>query len=65
MKPIIVRPKNRTEYKFINDLLKKLNIDSRVLSLEELEDIGMSILMREAVQSKKVSRETVLKKLQA
>ena len=49
--------------KFVSDLLSKLQISSRALTEDELEDFGMSILMKEADRSKKVSREAVMKKL--
>jgi hypothetical protein len=63
MKAILINPQNSAEEKFISALLKKLRIASRTLSKEEMEDYGMSILMKEADRSKKVSRETVMKKL--
>ncbi|MDI6778808.1 MAG: hypothetical protein QME25_01235 [Bacteroidota bacterium] len=38
---------------------------SKVLSDEEIEDLGLSILMREADRTKKVSRETIMRKLKS
>jgi hypothetical protein len=63
MKPVIITPRNKKEFDFVAELLGKLNISTRTLSQEELEDIGMSKLMREADRHKKVSREQVMKKL--
>ena len=63
MHPIIINPKSKSEMKFVSDLLSKLQISSRALTEDELEDFGMSILMKEAGRSKKVSREAVMKKL--
>ena len=63
MKALIVQPKSKSEIKFISDLLKKLGVSARLLDVEEMEDLGLSVLMKSADRSKKVSRETILKKL--
>ena len=63
MKALVIKPKNDNELKFVSDLLEKLGIGSSYLSVEELEDIGMSKLMRGVDKSKKVSRATIMKKL--
>lgn len=65
MKALIVKPKNQSEVKFVSDLLKKLGISSKQMEWEELEDYGMSILMKDVNRSKKISRESVMKKLKA
>ena len=48
---------------FVNALLKKLGISSKLLTVEEMEDFGLGILMKEADRSKKVSKNIILKKL--
>ena len=63
MKALVIKPKNNNEFKFVADLLKKLGIGSSFLTAEELEDIGMSKLMRGVNKFKKVSRAEVMKKL--
>jgi hypothetical protein len=65
MRALVIKPKNDSEYKFVSSLLKKLGINSSSLSLEELEDVGLSKLMREADKSKKATRMEVMKKLSA
>jgi hypothetical protein len=65
MKGLVVTPKNDNEFKFVTDLLKKLGVGSSPLSQDELEDIGMSKLMRGVDKSKKVSRAEIMKKLSA
>lgn len=65
MKALIVKTKDQSEMKFISELLKKLGIQSKVMEMEEVEDLTMSILMKKADRSKKVSRETIMKKLKA
>jgi reverse gyrase len=63
MKAIVVTPKNDSEFKFLSDLLEKLGISSSELSYEDLEDIGMSKLLRDVDKTKKASRAEVMKKL--
>lgn len=63
MKAIVVTPKNDSEFKFLSDLLKKLGINSASLSYEDLEDIGMSKLLRDVDKTKKASRNEIMKKL--
>ncbi|MEP7255538.1 MAG: hypothetical protein ABI666_07155 [Ferruginibacter sp.] len=63
MKALVIKPKNDNEFKFVGDLLKKLGIGSSFLTAEEIEDMGMSKLMKGINKSKKVSRTDVMKKL--
>ena len=65
MKALVVTPKNSNEFKFVTDLLKKLGVGSSAVSQEELEDIGMSKLMRQVDKTKKTSRTEIIKKLSA
>lgn len=63
MKAIVISPENMSDLQFISKLLKKLSIPAKVLSSEEMEDLGMSLLMNEADRTKKVSRDSIMKKL--
>jgi hypothetical protein len=65
MKAIVVTTKNNDEFKFLANLLKKLGINSAPLSQEDLEDIGLSSLMRRVDKSKKAGRAEIMKKLSA
>jgi hypothetical protein len=65
MKVLVVTPKDNSEFKFVSDLLEKLDIGSSALSKDELEDIGMSRLMHSLDKTKKVSRSEIMKKLLA
>ncbi len=65
MKALVVTPKNSNELKFVTDLLKKLGVGSTTLSQDELEDIGMSKLLRQVDKTKKASRTEIMKKLSA
>ncbi len=51
--------------KFLTELLNKLVMTSQVIDIDEIEDLGLSLLMKQADRSKKVSRETALKKLRS
>jgi hypothetical protein len=65
MKTLVIQSKSPSEIKFISNLLKKLGIDAKWMNAEEMEDYGMSILMKQADRKKKVSRDVVMKKLKA
>jgi acetolactate synthase small subunit len=65
MRALVIKTKNNSEYKFLSSLLKKLGINSSSLSVEELEDIGLSKLMRGVDKSKKATRMEIMKKLSA
>ena len=65
MKALVVTPKNSNELKFVTDLLKKLGVGSSTVSQGELEDIGMSKLLRQVDKTKKASRIEIMKKLSA
>jgi hypothetical protein len=63
MKAMVITPKSETEFKFLFDLLNKLGIMSATMSKEDLEDLGLSKMMKSVDKTKKVSKESVLKKL--
>jgi len=63
MKAIVVTPKNSNELKFVTDLLKKLGVGSSTVNQEDLEDLGMSKLMRQVDKTKRASRKEIMKKL--
>jgi len=65
MKALVITPKDDIEFKFLAALLKKLGVSSAALSYEDLEDIGMSKLMRGIDKTKKATRAEIMKKLSA
>ena len=65
MKAMVITPKSQTEFKFINDLLKKLGISASPMTEEELEDIGLSKMLKSVDKTKKVSRESIMQKLRS
>lgn len=62
-KAIVVKPNNETDVKFLFDLFSKLGVSSKVIDGEMLEDIGLAELMKSVNRGKKVSRKTIIKKL--
>jgi hypothetical protein len=63
MNAILIKPKNETDFELINSILKRLKVKSKIMRDEELEDLGLSILMTGADRTKKVSEESILRKL--
>ncbi|MBK6523187.1 MAG: hypothetical protein IPG08_13160 [Sphingobacteriaceae bacterium] len=62
---MVITAKTQTEYKFLTDLLKKLGITSSMVSEEDLEDLGLSKMLKSVNKSKKVSREGIMQKLKS
>jgi len=65
MKAIVIKTRNKNEHKFLSDLLKKLGISSGIISEEEMEDLAFSRMMKDTDRTKRVSKESVMKKLKA
>ena len=63
MKTIVIQLKDNAEEQLISGLLKKMRIRSRVLTTDEMEDVGLGEMMLKVDRSEKVSREKVMKKL--
>ena len=65
MTTLLVSPKNHRELKFIEEFLHKIGVAAKELTNDEKEELGLSILMKQADRSHKVSRETIMKKLKS
>ncbi|MGF1670176.1 MAG: hypothetical protein ACFCU6_06990 [Balneolaceae bacterium] len=63
MDALIIKSRNSSDLKLIKELVKKMGLESKSLSEEEIEDLGLTILMKQADRTKIVSRESVMKKL--
>ena len=63
METLIVTVKDKHEMQLVSDMLKKMRINTRKLSDEEREDIGLTKLMKQANRIEKVSRDQVMKSL--
>jgi hypothetical protein len=65
MKALVITPKDAAELKFLSELLKKMGIASAEMPEDELEDLGLSQMMRTVDRSKKVSKATIVDKLKS
>ena len=65
MSSILIQPKDALEFQLLTAMLSKMKITSTILSEEEWEDWGLSLLMTDVDRSDKVSRESVMAKLRA
>lgn len=63
MKSLVITPKDSKELKFISELLRKMGISSKILSIQEKEDEGLLILMQDADIHETVSRQEIINKL--
>ncbi|MCY7309899.1 MAG: hypothetical protein SGI96_18600 [Bacteroidota bacterium] len=63
MSSLIISTKNVKELQFVRELLNKMKIRNKLLTTEEKEDLGLAALMSKANRNKKVSRDTIMKKL--
>jgi hypothetical protein len=63
MSSIVINTKSQEELQFLSELLNKLGIDSKVLSDEDAEDLGLSILMKDVDRKDIASKEEIMAKL--
>lgn len=65
MKAIVVNPKDEQEFAFVTELLEKLGVDAKFISEEDIEDIGLSLLLRQADRTDLVSEDEIRSKLKS
>ncbi len=65
MNGVFIKPKSAEELEFVSSLLKKLGIHFKIMNSEELEDLGLSKLMKATDRTKKVRGAEVIKKLKS
>jgi hypothetical protein len=63
MRSMVITPKNQDEFRFISNLLEKLGIAKATMTDEEMEDMGLSKLLKEVDKTKKATKKTILRKL--
>ena len=61
----MISPKNKQELQFISKLLQRLGVNSKVLSNEDTEDLGLSLLMKEADRSDFATEDEIMSKLKS
>jgi hypothetical protein len=63
MDALIIKSNNRSDLELLKKLVNKMGLQSKSLSEEDIEDIGLAIMMKKADRSKTISREKVFEKL--
>lgn len=63
MNALIIKSKSRSDLKLLKELATRMGLESKILTKEEIEDWGLTVLMKQADRSKTVSKETVISKL--
>jgi hypothetical protein len=65
MDSILIAPKSKKEMRLISEVLEKMGIASKSLTLEEKEDIALGLAMKEADRTKRVSANLIFRKLKS
>jgi hypothetical protein len=60
METLIIQSENSRDIKLLKEIVTKMGLKSAQLSEEQAEDIGLSLLMKDADRSKTISRQTVM-----
>jgi hypothetical protein len=63
MQTLLITPKDAEQLELLTNLLKAMRIKTTVLTAEQKEDIGLSLLLAQADKSKTVSEQKILAKL--
>ena len=63
METIVIRPRNKEESQLIRDICQKMGLDTQSLSEEEVEELGLAMMLNEADRSETVERQEVMEKL--
>lgn len=60
METLIIQSENSRDIKLLKEIVTKMGLKSAQLSEEQAEDIGLSLLMKDADRSKTILRQTVM-----
>ena len=63
MESLLITPSSNEDLALLRALLVKMRIEAKVLTEEEKEDLGLALMMKEAKNSSRVSRVSVMRKL--
>lgn len=63
MNQMVITPRNKSEMKLIADLLKKMQIQTQLISEEIQEDLGLALMMKEIDRNEKISEQSIMSKL--
>lgn len=60
MDALIIKSENKKELALIKELVQKMGLESTSLTAEEMEDIGMSIMLNDVDRTKTVPEEKIM-----
>ncbi len=60
MDALIIKSNDKRELALIKELVQKMGLESKSLTAEEMEDIGMSIMLNEVDRTKRVPEEEIM-----
>lgn len=60
---ILITPKDKAERKLLEELIQRMGLRGTTLEKDELEDLGLTLLLRKVDRTKKVSRDRIMRQL--
>lgn len=63
MEALVIKSDSKKDLNKLKKLIQDMGMESTLLSNEDIEDLGLSILIEEADRNQKVSRDEIMKKL--
>lgn len=63
MEALVIKSDSKKDLNKLKKLIQDMGMESTLLSNEDIEDLGLSILIEEADRNKTVSRDEIMKKL--
>lgn len=63
MQSIIIQPKDQFEFDLIAQMLKKMDIKTKILADEEKEDFALGKAIEDGLKTKNIPKEKVMKAL--
>lgn len=64
-KSFLITPKDASEAKLLQELIKRMGLAGRVLTEEELEDAGLSAALSQVDRTKLADKTRIMRKLRA
>ncbi len=63
MKSYVITPRDKSELRLISEFIESLGLSVSSFTQEEMEDLGLSKLMKGVDRKKTVTKASILKKL--
>lgn len=65
MNALIIKSNNKKELTLLKELVERMGLQSKSFTAEEMEDLGLGILMREVDRTQYSTRDEVMRILDA